>query len=100
MRDFHTRERIVTHVTASSKRCNAYYCSDEWCDELSADVVAQLEKSAYENTVKLKAQGRRRTYANNEPPKRLYGPLTAGAHSLGVRHDCLLKKPPQKVQAL
>ena len=91
LRDFHSRERVFTHITASSKVCSRYYRENG--SAVSSSVLERLEREAYNSTIKLKKQGRRRTHAR-EPPERMQGPLTLGAHILGVRHDCLLTKPP------
>ena len=91
MRDFHTRERICTHITASSKKCFKYY-TDHVVD-IDSNVIKKLENEAYEKTIALLKSGRRRAYAEH-PPSRADGPLRAEAVSLGVRHDSLLTVPP------
>ena len=48
MRDFHTRERVCTHVVASSKRCREFY--DRYGSEVGSEVLAQLEEEAYSKT--------------------------------------------------
>jgi len=94
MREFWSRSRLFTHVAASSKVCSRFY--RQYGTNVSPEMYEQLEKEAEELTVKLKKQGRRRTYSRQQPPERLSGPLRMEAMEGGVRHDCLLRVPPQR----
>ena len=95
MRDFMSRERIFTHVSASSPKCNMFY--RRVGSELCNDRYEKLESGSYENTMRLMRQDRRRTCAD-QPHARVYGPLHPVADELGVRFDCLLIRPPQRQQ--
>ena len=61
--------------------------------EQALDAEDVDEDNAEAETKALKRGGRRRTYARS-PPLRCDGPLTQQAQDLGVRHDCLVRKPP------
>ena len=91
---FFSRERIFTHVSASSKVCKEYYRT--YGVPVSEDRLKALDQESEKDTKKLKAGGRRRTFAAGNPPVRVSGPLNRWAIDLGVRHDCLLVKPPNK----
>ena len=81
--DFHTRERVITHVTASSPRCRDVYLLVR--PEVEPDKIVQLEVEAYQNTIKLLRSGRRRTFADI-PPVRVDGPLLQCAAEAGILH--------------
>ena len=91
LRYFRTRERIVTHIQASSPKCYDWY--RQCGTSVPEKVLETLENEAYELTMALQRQGRRRTFGEF-PPERTFGPLTCMACELGVRNDCLLTKPP------
>ena len=97
MRDFHSRERAFVHMSASSVVCTEYYRINGV--EVEAEKLNALETQAFEQTKQLQREGRRRTFAANAPPLRTVGPLTSQAVALGVRHDCLLTKPPRRIRA-
>ena len=94
LRDFHTRERICTHVSASSRMCRSFYAQHG--SLVDGPKLEKLESEAYECTMRLMAQGRRRTFAADGPPIRTDGPLHPAAVQIGVRHGCLTTKPPTK----
>lgn len=93
MRDFHSRERICTHVVSSSRKCAMFYRNNG--TQLSEQALEAAEEEAYRKTKSLITKGKRRTYAENQAPLRLFGPLHPNAAELGVRHDCLLTVPPK-----
>jgi len=93
LQEFHTRERVMTHISASSKRCQVYYRMN--AEPVHPEVLAKLDSEALTLTNELKKKGKRRTYAQ-QPPLRLDGPLTAEAYEAGVSFSHLLKCPPVK----
>ena len=92
LRDFHSRERVCTHITASSRIRGQHY--REFGVPMGDKALERLESEAYEHTKGLAKRGRRRTFAGGKPPVRTYGPLLESACRLGIRHDCLTKVPP------
>ena len=94
MRDFHSHERVCVHIISSSKVCSRFY--RDHGSRVSDHVLEKLEAEAYAHTKALQAQGKRRAYAGTQVPTRLTGPLHPASSALGVRHDCLLTKPPSK----
>ena len=81
VREFWTRERIVTHVVQSSAKCRSFYrlCS---C-RMTGGKLKELEDEALTATKDLSATGRRRTHAAL-PVVRVPGPLVGQAEEQGI----------------
>ena len=84
LKDFWTRSRLFTHLTASSQKCNQFYCIVAFA--MSDQELKEYEDEAEELTRYLRAKGRRRTYAEF-PPVTVDGPLHIEAEKLGITHS-------------
>ena len=90
-REFWTRERVITHITKSSRKCLSFY--RECMPRLDDEALAALESKALEHTRDLQKSGYRRAFAQM-PVVRVLGPRTQVAEEHGISH--LYKRaPPQ-----
>lgn len=69
---FHTRERVLTHLMASSERCKTFYLA--LTVPLEDEEYERLEAISLEDVRYLSKAGHHRSYAPF-PPVRLRGPL-------------------------
>ena len=90
---FHTRERLVRHIIATSVRCKRFYY--ETAEPADPAVVKREEAEAYRLTKKNKGVGRRSTNASGKPVFVVFGPLTPEAEGLGISHSHRLKCKPK-----
>ena len=90
MQKYHTRERLIRHLMATSSRCALTYFQD--VQPLSPDRVRLLEEQSAKITKQLASQGKRREHTSL-PIIRLEGPLVSKAFDNGISFYSLLKKP-------
>ena len=91
---FHTRERLVRHIIATSVRCKRFYY--ETAEPADPELVKREEAEAYKLTRKNRGIGRRSTNASGKPAILVSGPLTPEADILGVSHSHRLKCKPKR----
>ena len=96
MREFWTRNRVFTHLAASSARCRAYYFS--YAFDIGGERYRELEERAEAQTVSLRKKGRRRTFSER-PPEHIFGPTTPEATALGICPAYRLNVPPHVSRA-
>ena len=81
---FRTRNRLFTHLSASSDKCNKFYGVTAFA--LTDEELQAQEEQAEELTRKLRSRGRRRTYAEF-PPVLTDGPLHPSAIACCITHS-------------
>ena len=92
LQEFHSRERVIRHVSRSSPKCIQVYI--QAMAPMHIDDLGRFEEEAYNTTRQLKTQGFRREHAQL-PPIRLVGPLIIQSYSAGISHITLLKCAPR-----
>ena len=97
LQEYWTRERLVTHVTKSSRRCRTVYRL--FNNRMSDEALENAEEVARVHTKDLLASGSHRAHAAL-PVYRLSGPLVEAAVDLGINFYSLFKKPPQRAPAV
>ena len=97
LQEYWSRERLVTHITRSSRRCCLVYRSYNY--RMSDEELALTEAAALVQTKDLQASGRHRAHAAL-PVVRLCGPLLEAAVQAGINFFTLLKKPPRFAPAV